>query len=101
MPTTQSGLLWVGSTLKNSNKMPNEEHVKLIRQGVEVWNAWRGENFAILLDNVETKYSAADLSAADLSGADLSGANLNWVSLVGANLRGANLSGANLAYSFL
>ena len=45
--------------------MANEEHLKILKQGVEQWNKWRLEN-AI----------KPDLSGANLSGANLSGANL-------------------------
>ena len=74
--------------------MANEEHLKILKQGVEQWNKWRLEN-AIRPDLGGANLSkcqpelSADLSGADLSGADLSGANL-----IGANLSGANLSGA-------
>jgi uncharacterized protein YjbI with pentapeptide repeats len=69
----------------------NPEHLELLQQGVDVWNAWRVEKPSILPD-----LSGADLSGADLRGVDLSGANLNRVNLSRANLSGANLSGANL-----
>ena len=57
--------------------MANEEHLKILKQGVEQWNKWRLENA---------------IRPADLSGADLSGANLSGADLSGANLSGANLS---------
>lgn len=40
--------------------MANEEHLKIIQQGVEDWNAWRAENLDI----------TPDLSMANLSSAD-------------------------------
>ena len=66
--------------------MANPEHLALLQQGVDVWNAWRAK-----------ESSAADLIGADLIGADLSGADLGKAYLRGANLRGANLSRANLS----
>ena len=30
--------------------MANQEHVKIIKQGVEVWNKWREENIFIVPD---------------------------------------------------
>ena len=66
--------------------MANEEHLKILRQGVEVWNKWRKENPDI----------QPDLSQADLGGADLSGANLIKASLFEADLRKADLSEADL-----
>jgi uncharacterized protein YjbI with pentapeptide repeats len=66
----------------------NEEHVKILKQGVEVWNAW--------LD-VQGLSARPDLSGADLSGADLHDANLEEpTNLTGANLRDADLGGASM-----
>jgi len=61
--------------------MPNQQHLALLKQGVEGWNEWRKQH-------PEEQPS--------LSGADLRGMNLSCVSLDGANLRRANLRGANL-----
>ncbi|AFZ33604.1 pentapeptide repeat protein (plasmid) [Gloeocapsa sp. PCC 7428] len=61
--------------------MANEEHLALLRQGVEVWNKWRENN------------SKAEI---DLSGANLRKANLRDANFRQANLRKADLSGANL-----
>ena len=52
--------------------MANEEHVQIIRQGVEVWNDWRQKNPEVVPD-----LSKADLSQADLSGVDFSGVLFN------------------------
>ena len=41
--------------------MPNEEHVKILKQGVEAWNRWRVEN-----PKIEPALSDADLSGANL-----------------------------------
>ena len=66
--------------------MANPEHLELLNQGVEPWNAWREKNPKI----------RPDLSWADLSGANLEGANLRATYMCEANLRGADLLGANL-----
>jgi uncharacterized protein YjbI with pentapeptide repeats len=66
--------------------MANEEHVALLKQGIEVWNAWRKENPEIL----------PDLDAADLHGPDLEGAAFARANLHGANLHRAHLRGADL-----
>jgi hypothetical protein len=80
--------------------MPDEEHLKILKQGVEQWNKWRLEN-AIRPDLSGANLIGADLIGTDLiaaylSFADLTGANLSGVKLIDANLIGANLSGANL-----
>jgi hypothetical protein len=105
--------------------MPDEEHLKIFKQGVEQWNKWRLENaikpdlsganliganllraylidaylsFADLIDAnlIGANLNGADLSGAYLSGANLSSANLSFANLGGAYLSGAKLSGANL-----
>ena len=81
--------------------MANDEHVALLKQGVDAWKAWRDKNPDIRPDLsradlreallVEAFLGEADLQKADLSGADLGGADLG-----GADLRGADLSEAKL-----
>jgi uncharacterized protein YjbI with pentapeptide repeats len=85
--------------------MPDEEHLQILKQGVEQWNKWRLEN-AIKPDLSGANLSGANLLRAYLidaylSFADLSGANLIDANLSGANLIGANLSGANLSGAYL
>jgi len=99
--------------------MANEEHVALLKQGVEAWNTWRSENLNIRpdlgkADLREAKLGKApleypfgvnlvqaNLSGADLRGADLSEADLVQAELFDADLSGANLSKANLTGAFL
>ncbi len=106
--------------------MANQEHLKILRQGVEIWNRWREENPKTEPDLAEADLRAADLSRAnlrdasffmanlrranltrtdlkfaqlaeaDLSSADLAGADLSAAILTWANLTEANLTGANL-----
>lgn len=71
--------------------MANEEHLALLKQGVEVWNKWRRINLTL----------KPNLAGANLNGADLNGANLSDVDLMMADLSGANLTGANLGGAFL
>jgi hypothetical protein len=87
--------------------MANEEHLKILKQGVEVWNRWRREN-----PDVRPDLSRADLSGVihidwdgggggfvltDLRRADLHGANLRAANLSLTDLREADLSRANLS----
>lgn len=106
--------------------MANEEHLVILRQGIEIWNDWVEENPNIVPDlsgvilsgAVLSKanffssnfsgailsgviLSEADLTGADLSGVVLIGAILSKTVLFGANLRGANLGEANLNKSIL
>jgi uncharacterized protein YjbI with pentapeptide repeats len=66
--------------------MANEEHLELIKQGVDAWNRWRKEH-------ADTR---PDLKGARLSRMDLKGANLSEVDLRQADLSGAKLSVAKL-----
>ena len=81
--------------------MANPEHVKILKQGVEVWNKWREEN-----DDVKPDLSNADLRLMNLYGANLSEVNLSEAQLLGVDLSGANLrmvdlSGAKLRLAVL
>ena len=64
--------------------MANEEHLKILKQGGQIWNQWRKTN--PLADGEKF-----DLKDADLAGTDLTNADLRDVNLQGANLEGANL----------
>jgi uncharacterized protein YjbI with pentapeptide repeats len=71
--------------------MANDEHVAMLKKGVDAWNAWRDKN-----PNIRP-----DLGGADLIRADLRGANLNRADLIDANLREANLNRADLGGTVL
>ena len=108
--------------------MANDEHVAILKQGVDAWNAWCREKPDIRPDLSGANLSGANLSGANLGVADLSwftgahpqwanrnrafltgflskglgsGANLDGVDLSGADLSRANLSGANLSVADL
>jgi uncharacterized protein YjbI with pentapeptide repeats len=91
--------------------MANDEHVALLKQGVDAWNAWRKQNPDIRpnlsganlrgADLSEAYLKEANLAKADLSGANLSRAVLFRAELAMADLKGADLSKANLALSDL
>jgi uncharacterized protein YjbI with pentapeptide repeats len=76
--------------------MANKKHLKIINQGVQVWNDWRNKNPQIRPDLSNTYLSRANLRGANLSGANLSHANLSRADLIRANLSRADLIRANL-----
>lgn len=91
--------------------MANPEHVKILEQGVAVWNKWREENPGVAPDFINATIrggnfykvdlhnadlTKADLNTADLGAANFTKANLHGVDLIGANLRGSILKEANL-----
>jgi Pentapeptide repeats (8 copies) len=61
--------------------MANEEHLAILRRGVDVWNAWRAKEPSI---------------RPDFNRADLREANLTEAALINACLDGADLTGAQL-----
>jgi hypothetical protein len=75
----------------------NQEHLDILRQGVEAWNQWKHECSNIDPDLSGADLSRANLNNADLGGADLGGANLRRANLNNADLGGAHLDGANLS----
>jgi hypothetical protein len=101
--------------------MANDEHVAMLKKGVEAWNEWRGQNKSIRPDlswaklaprrtcagrswarRTCTRRTARDvpgqgaLHEADLRGADLTVADLRGGDLTVANLSGADLNNAPL-----
>jgi uncharacterized protein YjbI with pentapeptide repeats len=73
--------------------MANDEHVALLKQGVNAWNAWRRENPDMRPDLSDADLEGADLSKANLEGANLRKANLSGVKLIAARLSEADLEG--------
>ncbi len=76
--------------------MANEEHLTILKQGVEAWNKWRAANPQIIPNLEWADLQGADLERANLTGADLPRANLMRVNLTGTALSRANLYRANL-----
>jgi uncharacterized protein YjbI with pentapeptide repeats len=81
--------------------MANEEHLKILRHGVEVWNQWRKDNPEIEpdLSDAELPWMVLDnayLRETDLNGANLSSASLRRADIIAADLTRAKLIGANL-----
>jgi uncharacterized protein YjbI with pentapeptide repeats len=76
--------------------MANQKQLKILKQGVDIWNKWREENYSVNVDLNEADLIKADLFRANLSGANLRKADLMMANLSGANLTDADLDGANL-----
>lgn len=86
--------------------MANPKHLKILKQGVKIWNKWR------LVENIDfrdlsranlngTNLSYAYLDGVDLDGAKLKGTDLSSADVSGAKLNGADLSGADLRFAHL
>ena len=83
------------------NRMANQEHLDILKQGLEVWNQWRGEHPEIQPDLSGANLSHADLKEADLEEADLSGTDFSDANLREADLSRANLGGTNFSRATL
>jgi uncharacterized protein YjbI with pentapeptide repeats len=77
--------------------MANDEHVAMLKKGVDAWNKWRLENADIRPDLSKANIVGANLARAHLGEADLREADLSEAYLFDASLAGANLSEANLS----
>jgi uncharacterized protein YjbI with pentapeptide repeats len=76
--------------------MAMDEHLAVIQQGVEAWNAWRQKNRQVRPDLGLANFRGKDLTGVNFRGVNLRSAEFHQANLSGANLRGANLSDANL-----
>jgi len=76
--------------------MANPEHLKLLEQGVDVWNAWRKKEPSVRPNLREANLSGVNLRRVNLREANLARANLVRARLDGAYLTGATLPEANL-----
>jgi hypothetical protein len=104
--------------------MANPEHLKILKQGVEVWNRWRIKNPSIKPDLSEADISLRrwdkwdtmnllkgsfsewsllrnELNRVDFSNTNLEGTNIMWAYLSNSNFYRANLTGACLQDAFL
>lgn len=75
------------------SSVANSEHLKILTQGVDVWNQWREEHPEFQPDLGSANLSRTTLKRADLQEVYLRDANLRGAQLSGANLRGAQLFG--------
>ena len=76
--------------------MADIQHLKILKRGVDSWNAWR-RRAGVEPDLSEAEAPGVDLAGADLCGVALDGADLCRADLCRADLRGARLDGAQLA----
>ncbi|MBC7774513.1 MAG: toll/interleukin-1 receptor domain-containing protein [Phycisphaerae bacterium] len=87
--------------------MANPEHLKILKQGVEVWNRWRINHYSddqldftgATLNNIDLEgafLEKSNFEKTDLRGANLIEAKINESVFIEAYLRDANLSNAHL-----
>jgi uncharacterized protein YjbI with pentapeptide repeats len=76
--------------------MANQEHLDILKQGVDVWNRWRKEHPEIKPSLPDINLAQANLKGVDFSDTWLSFANFQGASLIDANFSNAILEGAEL-----
>ena len=77
------------------------EHRDILKQGVQVWNAWRKADPSVTPDLRGADLRGSNLRSVNLSGADLSGSDLRDASLRHADLSRAKLDGARLYRTYI
>jgi len=90
--------------------MANEEHLRILKQGAEVWNEWRKHSLDRSVNDtvaeIPNDYSKlatgnAKVVVPEHAKADLRGANLSGINLMQADLSGANLCETDLSHAHL
>lgn len=76
--------------------LANQEHLDILKQGVEIWNRWRQKHPEIQPDFDEANLEETHLGGADLSKTNFRRAYLFRTVLDESNLYDANLQGADL-----
>jgi len=76
--------------------MTNEKHIKLIKEGSEVWNSWRSENPGEEIDFSDVHLGDIKLPKIDLTSAKLDRIKLRWAYMREAKLANASLVKADL-----
>jgi len=71
--------------------MPENEHLVILKRGVDIWNSWRKEHPKI----------QPNLSGTILSRLDFRNANFSYTNFENSNLRKSNFSGADLSDAIL
>ena len=75
--------------------MADEAQLAVLKQGADVWNAWRAAHSGTPADLANASLRGLDLARANLAGADCRKADFRGTILSGATLTDANLAGAN------
>ena len=83
--------------LEGSNKMANEAHVKILEQGVAIWNRWRQDHPDIRPDLSRTYFQGKEFNGINLKGAKLTGIRLQQAKLNEAFLKESVLFSADLS----
>ncbi|GCE15962.1 pentapeptide repeat-containing protein [Tengunoibacter tsumagoiensis] len=86
--------------------MPNQQHVDILKRGVDIWNKWRQDHPTIEPDLRQAslqhgKYRGINLRNAKLIKAHLASADLQGADLTNADLQDADLTATKLTYATL
>jgi hypothetical protein len=81
--------------------MANQEHLGILKQGIETWSHWREKHAEIRPDLRNVDLRSANLWRVDFHNADLCDADLRGANLIRADLRAANFSSTFLSQADL
>ncbi|MGK7888025.1 MAG: pentapeptide repeat-containing protein [Leptolyngbyaceae cyanobacterium] len=81
--------------------MANEQHLAILKQGVNVWNRWRREKPDITPDLSAANLVSLNLRKVDFHACNLDQANLSYADLIDANFRNATLTSSRLQSAYL
>src|SRR4051794_23438015 len=79
------GSQWGQGRSGRAEPIANQEHLAILSQGAEAWNAWRHACIAGAFESSRGNLIVADLADAKLTRANLRRANLALINLIGAD----------------
>ena len=79
--------------------MADSEHLKILKNGVDGWNAWRKANPHIKPDLAKADLFNKDLSLVDLTNSNLICASFSNATMIGADLSLSNIYEADFTYA--
>jgi len=69
--------------------MANQDHLDILKQGIDVWNQWKQKHLDIAPDFIGSSLFDANFHQANFQGASFNNANLGRTSFNNANLTNA------------
>jgi hypothetical protein len=98
---TSAGETRAARVPQKEHEAANRDHLAILHQGVDEWNAWREKQPGIMPDLTGADLANAKLAVVDFRGCYLSGARLVGATLVGAYFDGSRMVGTKLGGALL
>ena len=92
--------------IKKKTLTPNKKHLKILKQGVILWNQWREDNPDVIPELAGVKLNDLELEGinlrnADLRGSDLSNVHFHFSDFMYADMSQATLNNVIFSYACL